>query len=169
MSTDPTAAAPQSFPVAVLMVREALRDNPWQSERWRVVGLVVGQTAAGPSARTVVRSEPDATQYLDTGLTLSLFRDEVESYYHNLTSASPSVFVVCRPEDSGEWKTIHVTPSYDAAEAYMQGDGQVFPVAMPPEVYRWVEAYVVEHYVPEKRRKRKLDDGAQGPSCDCPS
>jgi hypothetical protein len=81
----------------------------------------------------------------------------------------PSVFVVCRPEDSGELRTVHVTPSHDAAEAYMQGDGQVFAVAMPPEVYRWVEAYVLEHYVPEKRQKRKRDAWNEGPSCDCPS
>ncbi len=170
MTPAPSDDAPQSLPVAVLLTREALRDNPWQSERWRVVGLVAGQAAAGHATRTIARSEPDATQFLDTGLTLSLFRDEVESYYHNLTSAAPRVFVVCRPQDGGGLKTIHATASYDAAEAYMQGDGQVFPVAMPPEVYRWVEAYVIEHYVPEKRRKRKLDEGAEGgPSCDCPS
>jgi hypothetical protein len=169
MSADTTADTPEGFPVAVLVAREALRDNPWQSERWRVVGLVAGQAAAGPAGRSVVRADADATQFLDTGLTLALYRDEVESYYHNLMSPVPSVFVVCQPEDSGALRTIHVTPSHDAAEAYMQGDGQVFPVAMPPEVYRWVEAYVLEHYVPEQRQKRKREAWNEGPSCDWPS
>jgi hypothetical protein len=51
-----------------------------------------------------------------------------------------------------------VTLSYDEAAAYTEVEEEVFAVPMPPEVYRWVENYVLEHYVPEKRRKRKRVD-----------
>jgi hypothetical protein len=40
----------------------------------------------------------------------------------------------------------------------METDEIVETVAMPPELYRWAERFVLEHYVPEKRKKRKRDN-----------
>ena len=37
----------------------------------------------------------------------------------------------------------------------MEGEAELFVVEVAPELYRWVEAFVLAHYVPEKRRKRK--------------
>jgi hypothetical protein len=56
-----------------------------------------------------------------------------------------------------------VSLSFDEANAYLETDDvDVFPVAMPPELYRWIEAFVLAHYVPEPRRKRKRDDWREG-------
>ena len=51
-----------------------------------------------------------------------------------------------------------LTLSFDEAHAYLEGDENLYTVPMPPEIYRWVEAYVLAHYVPEKRTKRKRRD-----------
>ena len=40
----------------------------------------------------------------------------------------------------------------------METDEIVESVGMPAELYRWVERFVLQHYVPEKRRKRKRDN-----------
>ncbi len=51
-----------------------------------------------------------------------------------------------------------VTLSFDEAHAYLEGDQEVYAVDIPPELYRWSEAFVLSHYVPQKKRKRKLDN-----------
>jgi hypothetical protein len=32
----------------------------------------------------------------------------------------------------------------------------VYAVPMPPELYRWCELFVLNHYVPEQKKKRRL-------------
>jgi hypothetical protein len=58
-------------------------------------------------------------------------------------------------------RPFQVTLSYDEAASYMEVDEPVFSLPMPPEVYRWLEGYVLEHYVPERKKKRKRDDWKQ--------
>lgn len=85
---------------------------------------------------------------------MRLHRDEAESYYWNLMAAQPQLFVICRERDA-EPEPFLVTASHDEAGAYMESDEVVFSVPMPPEIYRAVEAFVIEHYVPTPRKKRK--------------
>jgi len=85
------------------------------------------------------------------------WRNECESYYCNLISDRPAVYLVCREEDDRP-EPFLATLSYDEASSYIEGGDSAHPVAMPPEVYRWLERYVLEHYVPEKKLKRKRDD-----------
>ena len=46
----------------------------------------------------------------------------------------------------------------------MEADEVVESVAMPAELYRWVEQYVLENYLPEKRKKRKRDNWKEAES-----
>jgi hypothetical protein len=48
--------------------------------------------------------------------------------------------------------------SFDEAHAYVEGDDEIYDVDIPPELYVWVEAYVLINYVAEKRKKRKRVD-----------
>lgn len=154
-----SSPVPLRFPVAVLLGWQATPGNRWQSRRWEVYGLVAGEAAGGGGrGRTLVREVDGEAHYLESGLEVALYRDEAESYYHNLTSERPSAFVVCRPDEAAGLRAALVTLSYDEAESYMGGDAQVHRVPLPPELYRWVEAFVLEHYVPEPRKKRKRDD-----------
>lgn len=146
------------LPLAVVLVRRPSRSR-WQSHSWTVTGVVAGEVAATLGRdRLCVHNAPEETRYLCGGLNLELHEDEGESYHHNLTTDAPAVFVISRADESGEPRPFLATVSYAEASAYLEGDAEVQPVPMPPEIYRWVEAYVVHNYVPQERKKRKRQD-----------
>ena len=156
----------QSFPVSVLLDYVPTPDNRWQEGRWAVTGVV----AAGPSGDiNRVQSAPlhpgsDDLQVLWSGFSVALFKDDAESYYYNIVSKTPRIFVICTSEDDAPLKPLMVTLSYDEASSYMESDEAVESVAMPAELYRFVEQFVLEHYVPEKKKKRKRDNWKEGAS-----
>lgn len=143
--------------VAALLVRRPAA-SPWIEHTWSVAGVVAGEGIAElGSEPALIRSEEGESHFLVGGLRLALFPDECESYYYNLISDHPAVYLVCR-EESERPEPFLATLSYDEASSYIEGGDSAYPVAMPPEVYRWLERYVLEHYVPEKRLKRKRDN-----------
>jgi hypothetical protein len=134
-------------------------DQPWDMGRWDVAGVIAGESQIDDERACVpIHTESSNRQFLWPDFRLELFRDDAGSYYHNLMGIEPRVFVLCREKDSGKLEPFQVTLSYDEAAAYTEVEEEVFAVPMPPEVYRWVENFVLEHYVPEKRRKRKRED-----------
>lgn len=147
-----------TFPVSVVMERRPIHDNQWATESWQAIGVTVGSAYQGQHENPVPLVENDSvTQILWHGLLVELFADEAESYYHNLMVPSPGCYVIVRPAADGTPQPILVTLSFDAAQAYQEGDETVHSVTLPPELYRAAEAFVIEHYVPEKRKKRKRD------------
>ncbi|HYD55955.1 MAG TPA: DUF3305 domain-containing protein [Burkholderiales bacterium] len=135
--------------LAVVMQRRAI-DNPWQDHVWEPVGVVPdGDGATGP--RRLV-SEPRLAQWLHPGFRIALRRSEAAGYFHNVTAAAPSVFVLWRME--GEQAVPHyVTASYDEASRWMDGGAQVDAVPMPAALCEWVAAFVAEHYKPEPKKR----------------
>ncbi len=146
--------AADTFPVSVITSWQPVEGMRWVTERWRAVGVVAGAGDASPS-RSLIHSSDSERQYLWNGFTLHLYRDDTESYYSNLRGAKPSVFVICRQDDGPEITPFLVTVSYDEAASYMEVDDQVFSVPIPPDIYVWMEQYVVKNHVPEQRKKRK--------------
>jgi hypothetical protein len=141
------------------MERRKVAGNPWINESWRAIGVTVGAARTGGRGRPdLVVSDAGADQYLWTGLRVELFRDEAESYYHNLMVGTPGCYIVARDGDDGMPEPVLVTLSFDAGQAYLEGDETVYNVPLPPELYRAAEAFVLAHYVPEKKRKRKRDN-----------
>jgi len=148
-----------AFPISVIMVFREPGDQQWDVGRWDVAGVIAGESLIDDERECVpMHIESSNRQFLWPNFCLELFRDDAGSYYHNLKGVEPRVFVLCRESDSGRLEPFMVTLSYDEAAAYTEVEEEVFAVPMPPEVYRWVENYVLEHYVPEKRRKRKRVD-----------
>jgi len=148
---------PEEFSVSVLMQRRpATVNKPWLSHIWRVAGVVVN-SRIGATVRQgqQVRSGAEGEDYLWDGLTIRLYKDEVESYYHNLTAPSPSVYVIMATNEQGIPEPLTVSASFDEANAYLEAEGEVEGVPMPAEIYQWLEQYVIAHYVPERRTKRK--------------
>lgn len=92
---------------------------------------------------------------------LRLFKDEAESYYYNLMADASALYIVTHSSDDGLPEPFLVTASFDAANAYLEGDGEIFTVPMSAEIYRWVETYVLEYYLPQKKFKRKLNNWKQ--------
>ena len=153
----------QGFPMAVVVGYGPQADAAADGPIGEVLGVVAGAATAGDTvSKVLIHSGEGGEQYLWTGFRLELHRDEAESYYFNLVSDRPSVFVICRSGGGGRLAPALLTLSYDAAAAYMEVDELVSRVAMPAEVYRWAESFVMEHYVPERKKKRRRDDWKQG-------
>lgn len=147
------------FSLAIIMSRSP-SPSPWLDYQWQVVGVIASEWdgSQAPTAAQLVHQQGDTQQFLNAGFRLQLHVDECESYYHNLCSPTPSCFVMATPDSEGMPVPFLVSLSFDEANAYLEGEEQVFSVAMPPELYRWCEQFVVHHYVPEKKKKRRLKD-----------
>ena len=154
---------PDRFPVSVVMQRIPVKGNRWIDHRWEVVGVTGGRPARIDTAADLpIHETEQPSQTLYPGLEIKLFLDQCESYYHNLLAPRPVCYVVVRRNDAGIPFPALVSASFDEANAYLEADEEVFPVDLQPELYRWVEAFVLEHYVPQKRFKRRLDGETGG-------
>jgi hypothetical protein len=151
---------PGHFSISLIM-QQSPSDNPWLDSRWSAVGIVSagGDPASEKPAAVELMQERDGVRlYLHRGFTLRLHADECESYYHNLLSPSPCAYVVASLDDSGTPQPSLISLSFDEAHAYLEGDEDLYTVPLPPEIYQWTEAFVLAHYLPEKRTKRQRQD-----------
>ena len=105
--------------------------------------------------RSPIYEREDGAQYLWSGLSLDLYRDLAEEYWYNLTGDNPSLYVICHESPDGEVAPFRVTADHDSATVCLESDDQVFSVPIPPEVYQHIEQFVVAHFVPQERKKRK--------------
>ena len=152
---DPSNTGPESFPLVVILKRTPARSR-WQPYTWTVSSVLVHSGTDQSSVHGVqMRSGADGDEFLWSGLTVTLYRDEAESYYHNIMAEQPALYVVTRNNNQGEPEPFTVTASFDEAHAYMEGEENAHSVALPAELYAWIERFVLTHYVPEKRKKRK--------------
>ncbi len=147
---------PAAMPVAVVLQKQKA-NSKWIDYQWQVTAVVPGAHGNQRSFRQM-HEDGENSCYLFTGLRVTLHRDECESYYHNLMSPEPGCFVVVRFDETGQPEPFLITLDFDEAHAYLEGDDAVYAVAIPPELYRWIEAYVLAYYLPVKRKKRKRQD-----------
>src|SRR5690606_11893363 len=86
--------------VAVIMQRVAL-DSRWQSYSWRpleIVDAAILPVGARETGRACLHDDEADTRWIFGPFEISLFRDEGEGYYLNLTSPRPCWFVMWRLE-----------------------------------------------------------------------
>ena len=144
-----------SVSVAVVMEREA-QPNRWEDWRFKVLEVVAREEAFGELPR-LLRDDGKLCRTLYPGFTLSLFRDECEGYYLNLSSGAPVWFVVWRQDeaDPSLARPETVSLSYNEAGRWLDAQEHVDNVPLQPELITWLQAYTDEHYRPEaKKRKR---------------
>jgi hypothetical protein len=142
--------------VAVIMQRTQVRRGRWSVPSWRAVSVVAGDHLVGKGAgQTPIYEDDDDAQFLWSGFSLDLYRDQAEEYWYNLTGDSPSLFVICHESPNGELTPFRVAADQDAASGCLESDDQAFAVPIPPEIYRRLERFVVENYVPKKPKKRR--------------
>ena len=163
--TDPS---PFRIPVSVLVERRQVTVGMWTQPQWNVRAVVAGMRVVESSPEcTPVSRERDCETWMWSGLVLELFRDVCEGYWYNLQSGRPSLFVICHLDEesedpSGGLIPAIVTADQDEASAHLESDDPVFSVPMPDKVHQWVERFVVEHYRPEIKRKRRRRNWTQG-------
>jgi len=150
---------PKSFTVAVIMQKKPTTLSQWVDHVWESVGIaVIEKQQEFPGDAQLIHEDQGTEQYLYSGYPVTLHIDECESYYHNLMSENPRCYVIARKDENEIPIPFLVSMSFDEAHAYLEGDEDVFDVDVPPEIYRWTEAYLIDNYVSEKRKKRKRDD-----------
>ena len=147
---------PDHFAVAVILQKQAVEGNPWLDNRWNALGITVQSQLKDSISSRLIKQTATYSHYLWTGLTINLYVDQAESYYHNLMTQTPRLFVVCRMNNQDEPEPFLVTASSDEANSYVEVDDLAYSVDFPVEFYAWIEAFVLTHYVPEKKKKRKL-------------
>ncbi len=155
---------PSQLALSVIMEKKP-STHPWAEFSYQALGVVVSQGDPEAEQKCIYQAG-DIEHILISGLSLRLHIDECESYYHNLMSPEPSCFIVAsNPDDSSAMPEPYlVSLSFDEAHSYLEGDEQVYSVAIPPELYRWAEAYVLTHYIAIKKKKRKLKNCDEGQS-----
>ena len=148
----------ERFPVTVIVERKRSNDKPWSIDHWSVIGLLPAQASKG-FEKTKLRDDGNLSQYSWRGYDVALYLDDVESYHFNLEGESPSIFVIGEyadaEDETGEVVPLLVTLSYDEAASYMETDSPIFNLPIPGEIQLWVEQYVLDHYRPVEKKKRK--------------
>lgn len=153
------------FPVSVVMERREKARGRWSFTEWKATSVLIEcEIQNKHPEKQLLHEDADRQTYLWKNFTIQLLKDGAESYWNNLMASEPALFVVCRTDDdTEEVEPFLVTANYDEIIGYLEVDDQVFSVPIPPEVYQWLERYIVNNYVPPERRKRKRanwDDGS---------
>jgi hypothetical protein len=137
--------------IAVILERKPV-ESRWQSHEWKVMAAIPDP---GGERRTVVDA-PESFQVLYPGLEATLYPDEAEGHYLNVSTEEPSVFVALRtPEEGGDPYPLQVTLSYNEAARWMDGGENVERVPMWRELAEWMGEWVERNYRPEPKKRRK--------------
>ncbi len=163
---------PPTFAAAVIIQWTQLNDR-WQSEKWEAIGVTGDEGAAAvlppptPPAPVLLQRDRSSARWLHPGYTLTLYRDEAEGYYLNLSATQPFVFVTWRLED-GMARPSGLTLSYNEAARRMDAGEQVDGVPMPEPWRASLAAFVAQHYRPETKRNRARPPSFKGARRDEP-
>ena len=154
---------PEKLAISVIMEKRP-SDHAWVNFTYQAVGVVTGEHPQECEVKKIYEQD-GLERYLFSGLSLQLYVDECESYYHNLMSPQPGCYIVAsEPETLDEMPEPYlVSLSFDEAHAYLEGDEQVYAVEIPADLYRWTEAFILMHYVATKKTKRKLKNWSEQP------
>ena len=144
-----------SMHVAVLIEREK-EPNPWEAWRFRVVDVVPDEGGFGTAPR-LLRDDGKTAQFLHPGLPVSLFTDEAEGYYLNLSSGAPVWFVMWRlaEDDPSVARPEFVTLSYNEAGRQLDAQEKVDNVPLQAQVRDWLAGFTEVHYKPEVKQRRR--------------
>jgi len=146
--------------LSAILQREEV-ESRWESQNWQLLGVVPD---VGGEVRTTVKDER-TLQRLFPGFVVTLFDDEAEGYYLNVSSAEPSVFIsIRRDEESSDPYPFQATLSYNEAARWMDGGEKVDRVPAWPELAAWMGEWVEANYRPEpkKRQRPKSFEGKEG-------
>lgn len=141
--------------VAVLIER---RHQPTRWEDWgfRIADVALDEGGFGNTPRTL-RDDGQTAQFLYPGLKVTLYADEAEGYYLNLTSGQPVWFVMWRVDDtdpSRAWPEL-VTLSYNEAGRLLDAQERVDNLPLPTTVRGWLQGFTDEHHRPEPKRRQR--------------
>ena len=151
---------PDQHSVAAVMLKQTSK-HPWGEDIWSLAGVIPGL-----SSTELSQLEAQGEVYIWPDLSLKLFPLNSNSYYHNLISEQPKIYLVCNQndEDTMPLKPLLITVDSDEAASYMETDERVLDAHLSVELCQWLERFVLTHYQPEepkKRRRKQWHNGEQ--------
>lgn len=157
-----------SLPVTVLLERRTIARSFWSLPSWYLHTVAVGEGVSAAESLNTSATPAGTTDKGDlfawSGFKVTLYKDACERYWHALIGDKPLVYVVCRDDadddedvvtDGVSVSPVIVTIDYDEATACAETDSLVLSSTIPPELYRYMEAFVLQHYKPQEFKKRK--------------
>ena len=137
--------------IAVILERKPI-ESRWLTHQWQVIAALPDPGGE----RRVVRDSAQSLQVLHPGFEATLFEDEAEGHYLNVSTEEPSIFVALRtPEEGGDPYPLQVTLSYNEAARWMDGGERVERVPMWRELAEWMAEWVERNFRPEPKKRRK--------------
>ncbi len=147
------------WPVSVTLGREMRERGGWQFPAWSLVAVEPEPEAEPAPAASGPDSERIGTgrwQFCWHGLGVRLRRSDAETYWYNLTSQQPSLFVICREDPQFGLVPALVTLDQDESARQQESEAEIFSMPLPVWLAGEVERFVLAHYRPdEKRGKRR--------------
>ncbi|MEI7537430.1 MAG: DUF3305 domain-containing protein [Comamonadaceae bacterium] len=148
--------------VAVVMRRERITEamRRWQEWRWVLADVVPHEQAFGSSARMLYKDEHEE-RWLHPDYPVTLYSDDAEGYYLNLSTSAPCWFVLWRMEDETTLSEVPmarpevVSLSYVDAGRWLDAQEMVEQVPAPAAVIEWLQTFVDQHLAGEPRRRRR--------------
>ncbi len=141
----------EQYSVTAVMLKQKSK-HPWAEFIWSLAGVIPGLS---PSEFSQLETQGEV--YLWPDLSLKLFPLHGDSYYHNLMSEQPKIYLVCNKYDHGitALKPLLITVDSDEAASYMETDEQVLSAHLSVELCQWLERFVLTYYQPEEPKKRR--------------
>jgi len=150
------------FPVTVVLKKTWRNHRNWRYPHWVVSGVLpeeeVHQNNHGSNIGAQDKTTQTAIQkftsdsgdeiYIWPGLQFSLYRDGLTSYFQNLSSVQPVLFILCRDdEEQATIEPILVSADFADAEAHMETEGTVLTVPLNSPFDKWIAEYVLNNKV----------------------
>lgn len=147
------------IPVAVVLERTIDTSKKWVYPNWSIAAVIAGEDIQRQKEGLTIQNNEDLVQSFHGGLLLELFKDGSEGYWYNLLSDKPYLFVICEGEQGAmEIEPVFITANQDEATGHLESDDIVLSIQMPDEIRDLLEHYVVDHYQPVVKKKRKRRD-----------
>lgn len=173
-STTPQSSIRRAVPVTVILERRMISRSFWSLPSWYLHTVAVGEYLKADDSLGLKKGVPAGSTdkgdlFAWSGFEVTLYKDACERYWHALIGNQPLVYVVCRDDNddvdsqSQNLQPMTVTIDYDEASASAETDDPVLSAAIPGELYRVMEAFVLEHYEPKVFKKRKRRNWTEEP------
>lgn len=147
--------------VAVLMRREPVQGAMarWQPWRWVLQEVVPHEPGFGAQPRCL-RETDEGAVWLYPDWPVTLYTDDAEGYWLNVTAPEPAFFVMWRmsePEDGSEplAQPQAVSLSYHNAGRWLDAQETVETHPASADVVEWAREFALQHYVPETKRRQR--------------
>lgn len=149
--------AEERFVVGVVIEKRKL-DNPWVDHVWLPSAILPGAPATPEG--TILAQTGNVTSAYAGPYEMRLHSIETGNYRDNLATGQPKIWVSVREAGHGSGvEVVGVTADPAEGESFTEaGSDIVEAVAMPPEIFERVAAFVAEHHAERRFFKRTRDN-----------